>query len=166
MTEDQASIPQSTETPTAPGPVLMLVRVGERWLGIPAHAVREVALKGAVTRVPSAPRHVLGIASLRGAVVPVVSLDPLIGCAGPTMRAPAATLPRLVVVQAIDYEVALVVDEIRGIVDPTASIILRDGCGERPAFMREEVVCNGETITLVDVPALIVAAVGPAEGNA
>ncbi len=145
---------------------MMLVRVGERWLGIPAHTIREVALKGAVTRVPSAPRHVLGIASLRGAVVPVVSLDPLVGCATPAVRVPAATLPRLVVVQAIEYEVALVVDEIRGIVDTAACNISRDVRGECPTFLREQLVWNDETITLLDVPALISAAVGPAEGNA
>ncbi len=143
----------------------MLVRVGERWFGIPTQAIREVALKGAVTRVPSAPRQVLGIANLRGSPVPVVSLEQLVGAPGQA-RDTTAVLPRLVVVQASEYEVALVVDEIRGIVEPVAPLILRDESGERPAFMREALVWQGETILLLDIPALVIAAAGLAEGSA
>jgi purine-binding chemotaxis protein CheW len=165
MSDEHDATSPGPDAPVASGPVLMLVRVGG-WFGIPAHAVREVAIKGAVTRVPGAPRDVLGIASLRGAVVPVVSLDPLVGCGGQTVRAPATTLPRLVIVQASDYEVALVVDEIRGIIDAGSSVISCDVQGDRPTFMREQMVWNDETITLLDVPALITAAMGPAEGSA
>lgn len=54
---------------------------GERF-GIELGAVREVALLPAVTPVPSMPPWLLGVANLRGEVVPVVSLARAIGAVG------------------------------------------------------------------------------------
>ena len=39
---------------------LMLLRLGSRWFAMDVRLIEEVALKGAVTRVPAAPRHILG----------------------------------------------------------------------------------------------------------
>lgn len=50
---------------------------------LPLAAVREVvAAPAAYTRVPRAPAWVLGVMNLRGRVVPVVALGPLLGLGG------------------------------------------------------------------------------------
>jgi purine-binding chemotaxis protein CheW len=46
---------------------------------VPAQEVSEVILVPPVTRVPQAPRSLLGVANLRGAVLPLVSLRALLG---------------------------------------------------------------------------------------
>lgn len=167
--DEAASEPASEPAPPLVEPAavtLMLVRLGGRCFGIDARMIREVAIKGAVTRVPTAPGHVLGVVSLRGTLVPVISLEQMVGGIGPVARDMTATLPRLVVVQAGENAMAVVVDEVRGIVSCAALPAVAKGEAERPAFMREELAWQGETICLVDVPLLIATAAGQAEGSA
>ena len=163
MTEAQAP----SATLQEPGDVIpdagagrcyMLVRVGNRWLGIEAQSIVEVAVKGVITRIPTAPGHVLGITSLRGGLIPVVSLECLMGSSssGPTDN--GLISPRLVVVATPEYELALVVNEVGGFVTQPPS-----GCkatDKRPAFLGDEIVWDGRTVEVVDLPALTAAAAG------
>lgn len=58
---------------------LLTVHVGDERFALPASDVAEVIRLPAVTRVPLAPASLLGVANLRGAVMPVVSLHILLG---------------------------------------------------------------------------------------
>jgi chemotaxis signal transduction protein len=163
------SRPEAPAPPANPGETvaLMLVRVGGRWFAIDARMIEEVAVKGAVTRVPTAARHVLGVAGLRGGVVPVISLQQMIGIAGAATTELATTLPRLVVVRAGDCELALVVDEIRGIIadHPGADAAQASGA-ERPSFLRREFEWQGKLVGVLDVAQLAAAAAGSSQGGA
>jgi len=162
-----------TRTISTPEPVdaantlaFMLVRVGGRRLALDARMVEEVAVKGAVTRVPTAARHVLGVASLRGSLVPVVSLEQMLGVKGPARSDAATALPRLVVVRADEYEIALVVDEICGIVEERPAEFTAEASGaDRPCFLREEFAWQGNLVCVLDVPLLIATAAGRSTGG-
>lgn len=58
---------------------LLTVQVGDERFALPASDVAEVIRPPAVTRVPLGPPSLLGVANLRGAVMPVVSLHRLLG---------------------------------------------------------------------------------------
>jgi purine-binding chemotaxis protein CheW len=146
---------------------LMLVRVGGRWFSLDARMVQEVAVKGAVTRVPTAARHVLGVAGLRGDVVPVISLEQMIGSVGPAAPGLGTTLPRLVVVRAGECDLALVVDEIRGIIDELpATVTAEIRNAGRPPFLGAEFEWQGKLVCVLDVPQLVAAAAGGSQGGA
>ncbi|HUD27601.1 MAG TPA: chemotaxis protein CheW [Novosphingobium sp.] len=83
--------------------------VGERRLGLPASIVLEVAPVPRIARVPHAPPALLGVASLRGAVVPVLSVARLLGEADGAME-------RVVVVD-LDGPVGLAVTGVSHVVD-------------------------------------------------
>lgn len=55
------------------------VRLGERWVVVPRAEVREILPRPALTRVPGAKAFLLGIANLRGALLPVSDLGFLSG---------------------------------------------------------------------------------------
>lgn len=57
---------------------MLSFRVADAEFALPASAVREVVRRPKMTRVPHAPASLIGLGSLRGAVVPVVSLGALI----------------------------------------------------------------------------------------
>jgi chemotaxis signal transduction protein len=135
---------------------LMLLRLGTRWFGMDVRAIEEVALKGTVTRVPTAPSHILGVTTLRGRLVTVVGLEQLIGGAGLLSRENTATLPRLVIVRDNGYEMAVVAEGILGMADH----ILHDDPEEErnpdlPDFVREEFEWQGNHIALLDIPLLV-----------
>jgi purine-binding chemotaxis protein CheW len=154
--ERKASIPCSREAASA---TLMLLRLGTRWFGVDVRAIEEVALKGEVTRVPTAPNHILGVTTLRGRLVTVVGLEQMIGGAGLLSRENSATLPRLVVVRAGEYEMAVVAEGIQGMIEyvPAAE---PDPDKPRPSseFVREEFDWHGNRVSLLDAPKLIAAA--------
>ena len=152
---------QAAPTPTgeAASTTLMLLRLGMRWFGVDVRAIEEVALKGAVTRVPMAPSHILGVTSLRGRLVTVVGLEQMIGGAGRLSRENTATLPRLVVVRNGEYQMAVVAEGIHGMTEYVpATEPGSDLTPHTPEFVREEFDWHGNRVSLLDAPKLIAAA--------
>lgn len=84
----------------------LTVAVAGEQVAIPANDVAEVIRHPAVTRIPHSPKGLVGVANLRGAVIPIVSLASLLGneSAGPTSRR--------VVVVGKDQPVGLTVDDV------------------------------------------------------
>ena len=175
MSPGAAPLPVSrAEPPKQTAPVsastavpFMIVRVGGRWFALAAHWVQEVASKGAVTRVPAAARHVLGVTGLHGGLLPVISLEKMMGTVGPAAPESATTRPRLLVLRAGESEIALVVDEIRGIVDdfpaPVTGATSRVG---QPGFLQQEFDWQDKLVCVLDVPQLVAAAAEANPGGA
>ena len=165
MSGTSAAIAERMREPTRPtdshssiaSSSLMLLRLGTRWFAIDVSAIEEVSLKGEVTRVPTAPRHIFGVTSLRGRLLTVVDLAQMLGGEMALSREGAATLPRLVVVRNGDFEMAIVAETIGGMVDHACAIHPES---EQPSFsfVREEFDWQGNRVCLLDVPALIAAA--------
>lgn len=163
MTDPQAAPPaiqESGDVVPAPGPgrSYLLIRVANRWLGVDAQAVVEVAVKGVITRIPTAPRHVLGITSLRGGLIPVVSLAQLMGSTSSMSTDNGLISPRLVVVATPEYELALVVHDVGGFVTQVSR--KSETPNKRPGFLSDEIVWDGRTVDVVDLTALTAAAAG------
>ncbi len=134
----------------------LIVRVGPRWLAMPATAIREVVLKGSVTRIPLSPPHVLGVAVIRGRVIPVISLEASLGTADDAELVP--TLPRLVVVETADAEIAIATDEVRGITElPIASLRDEATGGARPDWVTAEIPWANRLLCVVNEQRLVVA---------
>src|ERR1017187_8876336 len=156
--ERMAATPaQNGSAREAASTTLMLLRLGTRWFCVDVRAIEEVSLKGEVTRVPTAPSHILGVTSLRGRLLTVVGLAQMLGGEVTLSREGASTLPRLVVVRSGDLEVAIVAETIGGMVEHTSAI---DPEGARPScpFVREEFDWQGHRVLLLAVPALMAAA--------
>lgn len=93
-------------------------RVGSELYALPTTAVTEVIRLSAVARVPQGPKALLGIANLRGSVVPVVGLRELL-----RQDAAADLTEKLALVLDQATPTALVVDSIDALEDVTADRI-------------------------------------------
>lgn len=122
--------------PAAPGPQaaprLALFRLGGRLCGITAAFCKQFVQLEAVTRVPLAPAHLLGVTQLRGRILPVLDPGLLPGLPGlpappelaTTQAAPAASGMPALVVTATGLDSALAalrVSEIVGFERPTTA---------------------------------------------
>jgi purine-binding chemotaxis protein CheW len=102
-----------TDTLTAPGTATLAVlkfRVGGAVMAVPSGIVEEVARAPRITRVPHAPTCVLGVSSLRGRVMPVVSAARLLG----TVEPAASAASRTIVLDMVP-PLGLAVDEVLGL---------------------------------------------------
>lgn len=103
------------DAPEALAAEFVSVRVGGTEFGIPVERVREVLRVPVLTRLPFPPAGILGVAGVRGTIVPVMDLgERLLG-------RPSARDGRLVIVEdpASGGEVALLVDAVPGLAAAT-----------------------------------------------
>jgi purine-binding chemotaxis protein CheW len=96
----------SDQLPTHTEDVVLFEAAGERF-ALPAAQVMEIVRPPAITRIPHSPTNLLGVANLRGRVLPVVSVGGLLGHA----HAEISRATRVVVV-AGESPVGLVVDTV------------------------------------------------------
>ena len=94
----------------------LVCRLGDQWLGLDVHDVREVVAPQPLARVPLAPEGVCGLINLRGRILTQVDVRPRLGVpVEDTKRL------RIVVVETGEgEEVGIVVDEVDEVreVDP------------------------------------------------
>jgi purine-binding chemotaxis protein CheW len=122
---------------------------------------REVVDLADRTTVPRAPAYVLGVANLRGTVVPIVDIGHLFGLP----PRPASEALRTVVLEDAGVQIAVVTDEVLGLesfdeVMPVGEAARRPYAELAVGFLRR---ADGIVATLLDVPRLVKAVrVGPA----
>ena len=119
-----AASPAAASADVATGPVarFILIRLGEETYAAPIRYVREILNPLALTTVPRAPDFVLGVANVRGAIVPVVDLRRRMSLP----PAPRLARPRWIIVRggAAGSEVGLLVDAVGEVADvPMTALI-------------------------------------------
>ena len=106
--------PEAGSTDAAGVLRFLMVRVDERPYALRAEDVAEVIRVPVMTRVPQSPRALLGVANLRGSVLPVASLRGLLGMDEASMPPSARA-----VVLDVGMPVAVVVDAVNALVGVT-----------------------------------------------
>ncbi|MGZ0784345.1 chemotaxis protein CheW [Pseudomonas saponiphila] len=97
---------------------LLILRLGEEWLGLATRCLLEVAPLQAIHSLPhQRSRALLGVANVRGALVACLSLSELLGLDGtPAGAAPSTrVMPRMLIIGAEGGPVVVPVDEVDGI---------------------------------------------------
>jgi purine-binding chemotaxis protein CheW len=129
---------------------VLTFRCGEANLAAAARSVTEVFRCPRITRVPLAPASLLGVAQLRGAAIPVVSLALLLRQAAAAETAAS----RVLLIQAAE-PIALLVDEVTGLKAlPAGGDALAD-LGAGKIYLESD-----ENLRLVDLIGLISADFG------
>ncbi len=157
MAETPGLTTPSPSTVAAAPPALracLFALAGSRF-AVDVRGAREVAVFDEITAVPRAPRHVVGVANLRGTVMPIVDARGLLGL--PETR-PARSV-RTLVLRTGALQAAVVVDAVLGL-EPFADVIPDGGSaaararGPRP-FVASWLSWAGETVALLDVPRIL-----------
>jgi len=97
----------------------LIFAFGSQRFGLPAGACQEVLKLPRIVRVPRLPAHLPGIVNLRGEIVAVTDLRPLLQL---PVSEPGATC-RLVVVASGDLRTALLVERVEGMRSVAASAV-------------------------------------------
>ena len=124
-----------------------------RLYAVPAVSVSEVVRMPPIARVPQAPRSLMGLANLRGSVVPVAGVRALLG----RDESASTHASRLIVLDGASA-VALAVDEVSSLVRVahasvrTAEAEIASEAGERLGGVFES---NSEVVKILDVPELL-----------
>jgi purine-binding chemotaxis protein CheW len=146
--------------------------LGNETYGVDILRVQEIRGWSAVTKIPHAPSHVLGVLNLRGSIVPIVDLRMRFELE----RAEYTTITVIIVVSVISAsgrrDFGVVVDGVSDVVDvKTAEVKAAPDLGTRAAtdYIRGLVPVADRMVVLLDIDRLIGAdmtALAPAEPEA
>jgi chemotaxis signal transduction protein len=128
------------------------VRVGAGRYAFDVADVREVEERLPVTAVPGAPAAIAGVGNLRGAVLPIIELDAVLGHGGDGGRF-------IVVADAGGMVAGLAVDEILGVEELPRELDPDDTPG-----VRGHALVDGELIGVLDAVAILHGLAEIAEG--
>jgi purine-binding chemotaxis protein CheW len=126
-----------------------LVRLGNRPWAVDVADAREIVVLGALTPVPLAPPHLVGLANLRGRVLPVVDIRGLLRL--PPGRTGPGT--QVLVVEANGLQAGIGVDGLLGL--DTLSGLDPAGSDRADAYMWGRLRRGDGFVTLLDVPRII-----------
>ena len=115
LQDDQAPVVELVEE--SAGRSMLLFRLGEEWLALATACLAEIAPLQVVHSLPHQRSRVLqGVANVRGALVPCLSLADLLGVAGgASQERGARAMPRMLILAAEGGPVVMAVEEIDGI---------------------------------------------------
>ena len=132
----------------------LIVHCGENRYGLPAASCREVLKLPRLVRVPRLPEHLRGIFNLRGEIVAVTDLCPLLGQKAQDDQEGY----RLVVVEAGTIRTALLVAAVEGLtgIDDEQVEALAEGSGEGARdLISGKVVQGDDVLVLLDLTRLL-----------
>lgn len=145
-TAEQSEIAEQTD--------YMVVAFGPQRFGLPAAACREVLKLPRIVKVPRLPRHLPGIINLRGEIVAVTDLRPLLQL---PVSEPVATF-RLVVIADGTLKTALLVERVEGlrtIADHIVEALAEGVTHEAVDLFRGKVEDAAGLLMLLDVKRLL-----------
>ncbi len=154
---DPAAMPAADIGPAPASPVMRvracLVVLGGEQFAVDVRCLREVMVVEKVTAVPGAPAFVRGIASLRGEIIAILDIAPV-------LRLPPARmgpLGKALVLEPVTSQVATAVDEVLGLEtfdefrphhdDPVST--------GRATFEGGWVEREGRAVSVLDVPEIV-----------
>jgi purine-binding chemotaxis protein CheW len=133
-------------------PEAVHVRVGAGRYAFDVRDVREVEECQPMTAVPGAPAELVGVCNLRGAVLPVVQVNRLLG------QEPSPA--RFIVVADVDWIVAgVTVDDILGVEELPAQLEPEPAAG-----VRGRALVDGELVGVLDIGEILRQLAEAAEG--
>lgn len=147
------TLPALPETP--PALRACLFSLAGSAFAVDVRSAREVAVFDEISTVPRASRHLLGVANLRGTILPIVDLRGTLGL--PEGR-PARSV-RTLVVRDDSLVVAAVVDSVLGL-EPFDAILSPETSSTRRVprqFLVGWLNWAGENVPVLDVPRLLAA---------
>lgn len=155
--EERAKILSEVPAPEESGEKISILsfQLYEELYGVELGYLTETRQSVAIRHVPCAPSHLVGIINLRGELLPVVDLCPILGL---PQRPPQKMIPALLVLSLKGAKLALMADQARDILtfpkkelQPTPLSLE----AERALFIRGELLVENRPISLLDVERLL-----------
>jgi purine-binding chemotaxis protein CheW len=129
---------------------LIVFRLTREWYGVEITRVKEVIRVGKITYLPSCPEHIAGIVNLRGYILSVTDLKPILGL--PHEESTEKT--RIIAIESGFFETGFLVDEVVESVEVPLSKIepaLLTLPAERAKYLKGQCKVYDKLIAIVNV---------------
>jgi purine-binding chemotaxis protein CheW len=138
------------EAPKEKNLQLIVFRLTREWYGVEITKVKEVIKVGKITYLPSCPDHIAGIVNLRGYILSVTDLKPILGL----VREEPTEKTRIIAIESDYFETGFLVDEVVESIEVPLSKIepaLLTLPAERAKYLRGQCKVDDKLIAIVNV---------------
>ena len=154
---ERARVLSEIPTPEESGEKISILsfQLGEELYGIELRYLAETRQFVPLRRIPRAPAHLLGVINLRGELLPVFDLCPILGL---SQREPRKFVPALLVVSTKGNKLTFAVDQAKDILTFAAKDIHPTPLSLEPEqglFLRGEVLFNNQPLSLLDIEKIL-----------
>jgi len=138
---------------------LIVFRLGGGEYGCPIDFIKEVVLTPPVTKIPLSPKHIKGVANVRGTILAVVDLEERLSIS--TARQEVEEKPNyLLVIESEEYKMGILVKEVPNTLSIAESAIdhspnLIQDTGTEKGYVKGIVKSGNRLVILLDVFKLI-----------
>ena len=129
-----ANKPQATISRKSVGANAQIIvfKLGGEEYGLPIDLIKEVVITPAITRIPLAPKHIKGVANVRGTILAVVDLEERLSVNEGESKSINEKPNFLLVIESEDYKMGILVKEV-----PNTLSVSEDNIDNSPGLVQE-----------------------------
>lgn len=138
----------------------IVFKLGGEEYGLPIDLIKEVVITPAITRIPLAPKHIKGVANVRGTILAVVDLEERLSVKEESETTETVKPNFLLVIESEDYKMGILVKEVPNTLSVAAESIdnstgLVQESGNEKGYVKGIIKTEKRLVILVDVFKLI-----------
>jgi len=139
---------------------IIVFKLGGEEYGLPIDLIKEVVITPAITRIPLAPKHIKGVANVRGTILAVVDLEERLSVKEGLETSETEKPNFLLVIESEDYKMGILVKEVPNTLSVSEDSIdnspgLVQEAGSEKGYVKGIVKTDKRLVILVDVFKLI-----------
>lgn len=149
-----------TKKTTGANAQIIVFKLGSEEYGLPIDLIKEVVITPAITRIPLAPKHIKGVANVRGTILAVVDLEERLSVKEDQETSESEKPNFLLVIESEDYKMGILVKEVPNTLSVSAESIdnstgLVQESGSEKGYVKGIIKTDKRLVILVDVFKLI-----------
>jgi purine-binding chemotaxis protein CheW len=139
---------------------VIVFKLGSEEYGLPIDLIKEVVITPTITRIPLTPKHIKGVANVRGTILAVVDLEQRLSIHDESSQKEADKPNFLLVVESEDYKMGILVKEVPNTLSVSEKNIdlspglLNESSSEK-SYVKGIVKSENRLVILVDIFKLV-----------
>lgn len=126
----------------------IIFRLGSEYFATETEKIQNISDMMQITKVPTAPSHILGLINLRGSIKPLVNISMLLNVEADNNDS------NIIILKIEDEEVGIKVDEVIEVVEIDQSNV-QSGTSEGKEYIRGVIEFNNKLLTIIDINKVI-----------
>lgn len=126
----------------------IIFRLGSEYFATETEKIQNISDMMQITKVPTAPSHIMGLINLRGSIKPLVNISMLLNVEADNNDS------NIIILKIEDEEVGIKVDEVIEVVEIDQSNV-QSGTSEGKEYIRGVIEFNNKLLTIIDINKVI-----------
>lgn len=126
----------------------IIFRLGSEFFATETEKIQNISDMMQITKVPTAPKHIMGLINLRGSIKPLVNISMLLNVEEDDKES------NIIILKYDDEEIGIKVDEVIEVVEIDPSNV-QNGTSDGKEYIRGVIELNNNLLTIIDINKVI-----------